>query len=226
MHPHSSCIHAHMQTYKADFYNALYVPPGSKMLLTFAEILVTLRGCSVWSLTIVSVFCCFSMPCCPVGKPATRLSRASKQMKVIIIWAAFHTCCITEYSFKRFARGLMWIQRLALHPITCQKFSVWLLWSRMPSKEWLKLEKVQHKKKQVSIIQNYIWCLQLTMTWFKSLKIFVRLTPRAMNSNWGERRHLQWCFARVSHLYRLFGNNSIKGWNWTQTAGQLCRHNK
>ena len=52
MHPHSSCIHAHMQTYKADFYNALYVPPGSKpykpymrMLLTFAEILSTLRGC-------------------------------------------------------------------------------------------------------------------------------------------------------------------------------------
>ena len=124
MHPHSSCIHAHMQTYKADFYNALYVPPGSKMLLTFAEILVTLRGCSVWSLTIVSVFCCFSMPCCPVGKPATRLSRASKQMKVIIIWAAFHTY-LSHSNVGSKSSLEVWCgsNRLVLHPSPDKTFS-------------------------------------------------------------------------------------------------------
>ena len=49
-----------MQTYKADFYNALYVPPGSKphkpymrMLLTFAEILSTLRGCRQMEVKVI-----------------------------------------------------------------------------------------------------------------------------------------------------------------------------
>ena len=44
-----------MQTYKADFYNALYVPPGSyvRMLLTFAEILSTLRGCRQMEVKVI-----------------------------------------------------------------------------------------------------------------------------------------------------------------------------
>ena len=41
-----------------------------------------------------------------------------------ILRLVFHLFVSLRYLLKRFARGLMWIQRLALHPITCQKFSV------------------------------------------------------------------------------------------------------
>ena len=183
MHPHSSCIHAHMQTYKADFYNALYVPPGSKMLLTFAEILVTLRGCSVWSLTIVSVFCCFSMPCCPVGKPATRLSRVSKQMKVIIIWAAFHLFVSLKCWLKRFAGGLMWIQRLALHLVIMTKiFSVITLTQNAIKGAWKGLRRCYIKKTSLNHPKLYsmfaiLQCHDLKVLWWsQSLKIFMRLS--------------------------------------------------
>ena len=68
----------------------------------------------------------------------------------------FTLVCLTQMLAQKICWRFDVDPTLSIASIIRQKFSVWLLWSRMPSKEWLKLEKVQHKKKQVSIIQSYI----------------------------------------------------------------------
>ena len=98
-----------------------------------------------------------------------------------------------------------------------------------------RFEKVLHKKNKSKSSKLYsmfaiLQCHALKVLWWShSLKNF--MPPLLLESWFKTEAGGGICsdVVRVSpiwHYRTLFGNNSIKGWNWTQTAGQLCRHNK